>query len=167
MECLVFYYVYQGAVTVAMHARLGVTKEQPCLIVDGIRVFLPSRNPLCCKLNKSTPSAPILPSMRSSDAVLSSDIDPPEVVLDLLTKPSVQSSPAFDHDGNVLVYIAGYIADKIVGKFAALDGPCKECTLHSTHVPTDGRYTFLKDKQYTDLALGDKPEVAQYFHWWS
>lgn len=79
----------------------------------------------------------------SSDAVLSFDIDPPEVVLDLLTKPSVQSvqsSPAFDHDGNVLLYISGYIADKVVGKFADPEGPCKECTLLSTHVPTDCRY---------------------------
>ncbi|KAL0172958.1 hypothetical protein M9458_020908, partial [Cirrhinus mrigala] len=57
--------------------------------------------------------------------------------------------PPFDHDGNVLVYIAGYIADKVVGKFA-------DPEVLSTHVPTDPRYTFLKDKQYTDLALGEK-----------
>ncbi|RXN12016.1 Transposable element P [Labeo rohita] len=77
---------------------------------------------------------------QSSDGVLSSDINP----------------PPFDHDGNVLVYIAGYIADKVVGKFADPEGPCKECKVLSTHVPTDPRYTFLKDKQYTDLALGEK-----------
>lgn len=85
-----------------------------------------------------------------------SDIGPPEVVLDLLTKPLAQSSPAFDHDGNVLVYIAGYIADKVLGNFTDPEGPCKECTLLSTHFPTDSRYTFLKDKQYTDLVLGEK-----------
>ncbi|RXN21116.1 THAP domain-containing [Labeo rohita] len=79
-------------------------------------------------------------SPQSSDGVLSSDINP----------------PSFDHDGNVLVYIAGYIADKVVGKFADPEGPCKECKVLSTHVPTDPRYTFLKDKQYTDLALGEK-----------
>ncbi len=54
------------------------------------------------------------------------------------------------------MYIAGYIADKVVGKFADPEGPCKECALLSTHVPTDCRYTFLKDKQYADLALGEK-----------
>ncbi|CAM4574539.1 unnamed protein product [Leuciscus chuanchicus] len=63
---------------------------------------------------------------------------------------------SFDHDGNVLVYIAGYIADKVLGKFTDPEGPCKECTLLSTNVPTDSRYTFLKDKQYTDLVLGEK-----------
>lgn len=56
----------------------------------------------------------------------------------------------------MLVYIAGYIADKVLGKFTDPEGPCKECTLLSTHVPTDSRYTFLKDKQYTDLVLGEK-----------
>lgn len=56
----------------------------------------------------------------------------------------------------MLVYIAGYIADKVVGKFADPEGPCKECKVLSTHVPTDPRYTFLKDKQYTDLVLGEK-----------
>lgn len=55
-----------------------------------------------------------------------------------------------------MVYIAGYIADKVLGKFTDAEGPCKECTLLSTHVPTDSRYTFLKDKQYTDLVLGEK-----------
>ncbi len=54
------------------------------------------------------------------------------------------------------MYIAGYIADKVVGKLAELEGPCKECTLLSTHVPADCGYTFLKDKQYADLALGEK-----------
>ncbi|KAG5267415.1 hypothetical protein AALO_G00221490 [Alosa alosa] len=83
--------------------------------------------------------------------VPSPTLGPPEVVLDLLTKPSAQSCPAFDHYGNVLVYIA----DKVLGKFTDPEGPCKECTCLSTHVP-NSRYTFLKDKQYTDLVLGEK-----------
>lgn len=96
------------------------------------------------------------PLIVSSDAVLRSDIGPPEVVPDLLTKPSARSSPVFDHDEYVLVYIAGYIADKVLGKFTDPEGPCKECTILCTRVPTDSRYTFLKDKQYTDLVLGEK-----------
>ncbi len=43
-------------------------------------------------------------------------------------RPPVSAASAFDHDGSVLVYIAGYMASKVVGKFAVReDGPCKEC----------------------------------------
>lgn len=68
----------------------------------------------------------------------------------------VSSSSAFELDGNVLVYIAGYIVNKVVGKFSGPEGPCNDCSLLTTYVPTDSRYTFLKDKQYTDLVLGEK-----------
>lgn len=50
--------------------------------------------------------------------------------------------------------MAGYIGSKVVGKF----GDCNECPLFTTAVSTipDLRYTFLKEKQYTDLTLGEK-----------
>lgn len=83
----------------------------------------------------------------------------PKCVLDLLSemRPPVSSASAFDHDGNVLVYIAGYMASKVVGKFSdSEDGPCKECKILTTDICADSQYTFLKDKQYTDLNLGEK-----------
>ncbi len=51
-----------------------------------------------------------------------------EGVLDLPRdgmKPPVSAAAAFDHDGSVLIYIAGYTASKIVGKFS--QWRCKEC----------------------------------------
>ncbi len=33
-------------------------------------------------------------------------------------KPPVSAAAAFDHDGSVLIYIAGYTASKVVGKFS-------------------------------------------------
>lgn len=66
----------------------------------------------------------------------------------------MSSVPAFQHNENVLVYMAGYIGSKVVGKF----GDCYECPLFTTAVSTipELRYTFLKEKQYTDLTLGEK-----------
>ncbi|CAM4597040.1 unnamed protein product [Leuciscus chuanchicus] len=64
-------------------------------------------------------------SPQNSDAVLESDVNIPEGVLpkhvlDLLSemRPPVSAAVAFDNDGSVLVYTAGYMASKVVGKFA-------------------------------------------------
>lgn len=55
----------------------------------------------------------------------------------------------------MLVYIAGYIVNKLL-KVTGPEGPCKDCKLLATHVPSDDRYSFLKGKQYADLQLGVK-----------
>lgn len=86
---------------------------------------------------------------QNSDAVLESDVNIPEGVLpkhvlDLLSemRPPVSVAAAFDHDGSVLVYTAGYMASKVVGKFAdSEDGPCKECKILTTDIPVNSQYT--------------------------
>ena len=101
---------------------------------------------------------------QNSVAVLESDVKVPEGVLpkrvlDLLSemRPAVSAASAFDHDGNVLVYIAGLMASKVVRKFADSEyGPCKEYKILTTDIPADSQYIFLKEKQYADLQLGDK-----------
>lgn len=98
--------------------------------------------------------------------MLPSHVDPtagvlPQCVLDLLSGTSSVSVNTSDHDGNVLVYLAGYIGSKAVEKYSTE----KECNILTTDVPDDPRYTFLSDKQYTDLNLGEKglkvPSLAQ------
>ncbi|KAL0146899.1 hypothetical protein M9458_057838 [Cirrhinus mrigala] len=94
--------------------------------------------------------------------MLESDVNIPEGVLpkrvlDLLSEMGPPVSADFVHDENVLVYIAGYMASKVVEKFAnSKDGPCKECKILTTDIPAKSQYTILKDKQYTDLNLGEK-----------
>ncbi|XP_033502419.2 uncharacterized protein LOC117269502 [Epinephelus lanceolatus] len=114
-------------------------------------------NAVDLRIQRQSSTRTSLQEHKSGDTVLKSDFDPPEGVLDMLSKMTpVSSSSAFDLDGNVLVYIAGYIVNKVVGKFSGPEGPCNNCSLLTTYVPTDSRYTFLKDKQYTDLVLGEK-----------
>ena len=93
------------------------------------------------------------PSTSSSSNVVLDFDDLPEDVLDILDIP-MPSAPAFHHNENVLVYMAGYIVSKVVGKF----GNCTDCALFTTadSTYTDSRYTFLRGKQYTDLTLGEK-----------
>ena len=90
------------------------------------------------------------PSTSSSSNVVLDFDDLPEDVLDILDIP-MPSAPAFHHNENVLVYMAGYIVSKVVGKFG-------NCTLFTKadSICTDSRYTFLMGKQYTDLTLGEK-----------
>jgi len=72
-------------------------------------------------------------------------------------RPPVSAASAFDHDGSVLVYIAGYLPSKVVEKYAySEDGLCNECKILTTDIPADLQYAFHMDKQYDDLNLGEK-----------
>lgn len=92
------------------------------------------------------------PSTSSSSNVVLDFDDLPDDVLDVLDIP-MPSVPTFQHNENVLVYMAGYIGKKVVGKF----GSCTDCALFTTadYTSTDSRYTFLRGKQYSDLSLGE------------
>ena len=55
-----------------------------------------------------------------------------------------------------MVYIAGYMASRVVRKFADNeDCPCKEYNTLTTDIPADSQYAFLKGKHYDDLQLGE------------
>ena len=55
-----------------------------------------------------------------------------------------------DHDGNIIVYLAGYLGNKAARKYKV-----EASLLFATAVPADPWYNFLRDKQYSDLTLGE------------